>query len=194
MKVGITGGLGFVGTNFAREALQSGWVEEFVVLDNLTNPSGDFPGSVDGMQVLEGDIRSQADVDALCGAGIDVLVHLAGHTRVMDSIEDPMLNFQINVDGTVKLLESCRQKGVQKVVIASTGGAILGEVPPPIHEEIAAKPAAPYGASKLACEGYGWAYSQSFGMNVVSLRFSNLYGPFCRRKKSVVAAFSSTTI
>lgn len=184
--IAITGGLGFIGTNLVPE-LMAQLNAEVRILDNLTNPSGDL-GAMDGISVVEGDIRDPVMVDRVV-KGADAVVHLAAHTRVMDSIEDPALNFEINTIGTFNVLEAMRKNGVGRFVNASTGGAILGEVPPPIHEEIAAKPASPYGASKLAAEGYCWAYAQSYGISAASLRFSNIYGPHSRRKGSVVAAF-----
>ncbi|MDJ0514471.1 MAG: NAD-dependent epimerase/dehydratase family protein [Methyloceanibacter sp.] len=182
----VTGGLGFIGTSLVPK-LQSLYGAEIRILDNLSNPSGDLQAS-DGIEIVESDVR---DFSAVREAvrGVDAVVHLAAHTRVIDSIEDPHLNFDINTVGTFNVLEAMRQEGVPSLVNASTGGAILGEVPPPINEEIAAKPASPYGASKLAAEGYCWAYAQSYGLKAASLRFSNIYGPHSRQKSSVVAAF-----
>jgi UDP-glucose 4-epimerase len=86
-------------------------------------------------------------------------------------------------------LLAARDAGVGRVVMASTGGAILGDVEPPVHEGMIPQPAAPYGASKLACEGYGHAFAGSYGMQVTALRFSNVYGPRSYRKGSAVAHF-----
>ncbi len=186
MKISVTGGLGFIGTTLVtklREELDA----EVVILDNLSNPSGDLEIG-DRVSHLNGDIR---DPDAIKDAleGSDAVVHLAAHTRVIESIEDPRINFDINVVGTFNILETMRSSGIQRFVGASTGGAILGEAEPPISEEMPAKPASPYGASKLAGEGYCWAYAQSYGLKAASLRFSNIYGPHSRHKSSVVAAF-----
>lgn len=183
--IGVTGGLGFIGTNLIPE-LQSQLGCEIRVLDNLTNPSGDLDTSK--IELQEGDIRDRNKVRDFV-KGLDAVVHLAAHTRVIDSISEPEFNFECNVIGTFNILEEMRIEGVPRFVNASTGGAILGEVPPPITEDIAAKPASPYGASKLAVEGYCWAYAQSYGLAASSLRFSNIYGPFSKNKSSVVAAF-----
>lgn len=185
-RIALTGGLGFIGTNLVPR-LRDEFGADIRILDNLSNPSGDLEIG-DGIELLEGDIRDRAAVDRLVG-GADAVIHLAAHTRVVESVEDPVGNYEINVQGTFNVLEAMRQSGCGTIVYASTGGAILGEVPPPIHEEIAAKPASPYGASKLMGEGYCWAYAQSYGFHALSLRFSNIYGPHCRRKDSVVAAF-----
>ncbi len=186
MTIAITGGLGFIGTNLISR-LRSSFGGNFKVLDNMTNPSGDFEMS-DDIELIEGDIRDIDSVNRLV-EGADAVIHLAAHTRVIDSINDPALNFEINTIGTFNILEAMRKNAVKSFVGASTGGAILGEVPPPINEEIAAKPASPYGASKLAGEGYCWAYAQSYGIKATCLRFSNIYGPYSRNKASVVAAF-----
>ena len=182
----ITGGMGFVGTNLipllkARENCH------ITILDNMTNPSGDLELTED-IHLVEGDIRDRDVVNEVV-RGKDVVIHLAAHTRVIDSIEDPETNFEINTRGTFNVLDAMRLHGVESIVNASTGGAILGEVKPPVNEDIPPQPAAPYGASKLAAEGYCSAYSQSYGIKAVSLRFSNLYGPYSRNKGSVVAAF-----
>ena len=91
--------------------------------------------------------------------------------------------------GSFKLLNAMREQGVSRLVCASTGGAILGEVPPPVHEGMVPAPASPYGASKLMLEAYCSAFSQSFAMSCLALRFSNVYGPHSYHKGSVVAAF-----
>ena len=186
MTIAITGGLGFIGTNLIG-ALREEFGGDFRILDNLSNPSGDLE-ITDDIELIEGDICDANSVNQLV-EGADAVIHLAAHTRVIESVTDPVLNFKVNTIGTFNVLEAMRNNSVNIFVGASTGGAILGEVPPPINEEIAAKPASPYGASKLAAEGYCWAYAQSYGIKATSLRFSNIYGPFSRNKASVVAAF-----
>ena len=108
---------------------------------------------------------------------VNAVIHLAAHTRVVESIEDPENNFRTNVIGTYNLLAACRKHGIRDIINASTGGAILGEAPPPINEDMVARPMAPYGASKLSAEGYCSAFNHSYNMNATSLRFSNVYGP-----------------
>jgi UDP-glucose 4-epimerase len=135
------------------------------------------------------DIRDPAAVDAAL-RDVDVVVHLAAQTRVMDSIADPLAGFDVNVRGTLTLLEAVRRgPGARRFILASTGGAILGDATPPVHEDMPARPLSPYGASKLACEGYCAAYFGAYGVPTVALRFSNVYGPGSYRKGSVVAAF-----
>lgn len=186
-KILITGGCGFVGTNLVRRIEErSGSVAQLVVLDNETMGTADDLPS--GVQFVRGDVR---DISTIAGAasGSDTIVHLAAHTGVIDSIEDPSLDFEVNARGTFNVLLAARDAGVRRVVLASTGGAILGDVPPPVHEDMVPKPQSPYGASKLAAEGYAQAFEGSYGLQVTVLRFSNVYGPHSHRKGSAVAHF-----
>lgn len=193
----ITGGCGFLGTSIIEHARKSGAGETFVVLDNLSVGTRDDlaevctvtddPGVSGAVRLLVGDI---VDPDACREAcrGIDVVVHLAANTGVAPSVENPRADMTANVVGTFNMLEAARMNGVKRFVFASSG-APIGEVEPPIHEEKAPRPVSPYGASKLAGEGYCSAYHRTFGLKTVSLRFGNVYGPRSRHKNSVVAKF-----
>ena len=184
-QVLITGGAGFIGRHLATHLTDHGLA--VTVLDNES--LGDRRHlDLDRVRFVAGDLRSPDDLRTAL-AGQDAVVHLAADTRVMDSIEDPTHNFDNNVVGTFNLLNACRELGVSRVVAASTGGAILGEVEPPVHEEMAPMPTSPYGASKLMLEGYLSAYASSYGLSSCALRFSNIYGPRSFHKGSVVAAF-----
>ena len=184
-RILITGGAGFIGRHLASHLTDHEL--SVTVLDNES--LGDRRHlDLDRVRFVAGDLRSPSDLlQALDGQ--DAVVHLAADTRVMDSIEDPTHNFDNNVVGTFNLLNACRELGVGRVVAASTGGAILGEVDPPVHEEMAPMPTSPYGASKLMLEGYLSAYASSYGLSSCALRFSNIYGPRSFHKGSVVAAF-----
>ncbi len=184
-RVLVTGGAGFVGVNLVRHLSSLGRYD-VVVFDNET--SGDRQHLPESATFLSGDLRDMNNVERAVD-GIDAIVHLAADTRVMDSIEDPRHNFENNVLGSFNLLEAARKSGVGRVIAASTGGAILGDVEPPVHEEMVANPSAPYGASKLCLEAYLSAYSGSYGFSCAALRFSNLYGPRSFHKGSVVAHF-----
>jgi UDP-glucose 4-epimerase len=120
--------------------------------------------------------------------GVDVIVHLAANAGVDPSVEDPRSDCLVNVVGTVNYLEAARLNSVRRFVFASSG-APVGECQPPIHEEVVPHPVSPYGASKLSGEGYCSAYYRTFGVQTVALRLGNVYGPFSRRKNSVVAKF-----
>ena len=181
----VTGGCGFVGVNLLRRLAARNIPVR--VLDSLVGGRREDIAGL-GAELVVGDIRDPETVGRAL-AGIDVVVHLAAHTRVIDSIEDPWLNFDVNARGTLTLLEAARRSGVRRFILASTGGAILGEAEPPVHEDMPPRPLSPYGASKLACEGYCSAYLGSYGLETVALRFSNVYGPYSYQKGSVVAAF-----
>jgi UDP-glucose 4-epimerase len=185
-KILITGGAGFIGRHLA-DHLASRDDFAVTVIDNES--LGDRKHlDLDRIRFIEGDLRSRDDLRTAL-ADQDAVVHLAADTRVMDSIENPQNNFDNNVIGTFNLLELCRELGIGRVVAASTGGAILGDVEPPVHEEMAPQPTSPYGASKLMLEGYLSAYSGSFDVRGCALRFSNIYGPRSFHKGSVVAHF-----
>lgn len=187
MNILITGGCGFVGTNLVSR-LEGMGGRRIRVFDNERLGKREHLGADFEGEFIKGDIRDREAVDKALD-GMDAVVHLAADTRVMDSIEDPAFNFEVNVLGTMNILEGMRAKGVKRLVNASTGGAIIGEADPPVHEGMPANPLSPYGASKLAVEGYCSAYAASYGLEIASLRFSNLYGPRSFHKGSVVAAF-----
>lgn len=185
-KLLITGGAGFVGRHLA-DYLAGLGTYQVTVFDNES--LGDRSHlDLDKVRFVLGDLRDADQVRAAL-EGQDAVVHLAADTRVMDSIADPAHNFDNNVIGTFNLLQACREHGVGRVVAASTGGAIMGEVPPPVHEDMSPRPTSPYGASKLMMEGYLSAFSESYGVSGCALRFSNIYGPRSFHKGSVVAHF-----
>lgn len=186
MKILITGGAGFIGSNLVWHLSATGKYE-ISVIDNLSAGLKEIC-LPEGVKFHHGDFTDkQMIIKALRGQ--EAVVHLAALPGVIDSINNPIPSFRVNVEGSFQLLECARSEGVKRFVNASTGGAILGDVAPPISEVMAPSPLSPYGATKLAVEGYCSAYSGSFGLSCVSLRFSNIYGPFSPHKKSVVASF-----
>lgn len=185
-KVLITGGCGFIGSNLIDYLVRSGGYE-IKVIDNLSmgtrkSVSG-FDIDLIGSDILDETSLKHALYD------VDAVIHLAAHTRVIESINDPAINFRTNVIGTYNLLMACKEQGIPNIINASTGGAILGEAPPPINEDMVARPMSPYGASKLSTEAYCSAFNHSYGMKATCLRFSNVYGPRSYHKGSVVAHF-----
>ena len=185
-RILITGGAGFIGSNLVKHLSALGDFH-ITILDNET--VGKLADIAEpNIKCIHGDIR---DTAALEGALVDIetVVHLAADTGVIQSTVDPETNFQINAFGTFQLLNSARKTGVKRILNASTGGAILGDVIPPAHEGIVPQPMSAYGASKLAAEGYCSAFAGSYGLATASLRFSNIYGPGSFHKGSVVATF-----
>ena len=181
----VTGGAGFIGANLVRHLLSSG--VRIRVMDNLsTGRRRDLTGLP--VEFLEGDIRDAAAVRQAV-QGVQEVIHLAAHTNVVESVKSPELNLEINVKGTFNLLQAAVDQGVARFVFASTGGAIFGNVTPPVHEDMAPRPISPYGAGKLAGEGYCAALWGANGLPTICLRFSNIYGPFSYHKGSVIAKF-----
>jgi UDP-glucose 4-epimerase len=181
----ITGGLGFIGTNLVRRLAVSGG--QIRVLDNLSS------GNIDDLrgwpvEIIIGDIRDEGVVARVVSSA-DVVIHLAAHTDVVESLAVPRFSMEVNVTGLFNLLQASQRHGVERFIFASTGGAILGDREPPVHEEMAPRPISPYGASKLAGEGYCSAFLGSYGLKTISLRFANIYGPFSYHKGSVIAQF-----
>jgi UDP-glucose 4-epimerase len=185
MRILITGGCGFIGQNLIRRSQARGHAVR--VLDDLSTGYAEDLRGLD-VELMVGSILDRERLrDA--AAGVDAIVHLAAHTRVIESLQDPWKNFEINAAGTLAVLSSAAEARVKRMVFASTGGAILGDQEPPVHEEMVPRPLSPYGASKLAGEAYCSAYAGSYDVNTVCLRFSNVYGPYSYRKGSVVAHF-----
>jgi UDP-glucose 4-epimerase len=186
MRILITGGCGFVGANLV--ARLSGQKDVTLrVFDNESLGKREHLGGL-ACDFVRGDLRDRAALDQAL-VDMDAVVHLAADTRVIDSIANPVFNLDVNVIGTVNLLEAMRARGIKRLVSASTGGAIIGKAEGPVHEKMVPSPLSPYGASKLAVEGYCSAYSECYGLRALSLRFSNVYGPRSFHKGSVVAAF-----
>lgn len=205
----VTGGCGFIGTNLIRFLLEKNHSPKIRVLDNLSagsrqdlasvcdfievvpsdlSPQGSMLNTQSSkVELVVGDIRND-EICLSCCAGVDVIIHLAANTGVPQSIENPRSDLEVNVCGTFNMLEAARQSGVGKFIFASSG-APLGEVTPPIHEEVTPHPISPYGASKLAGEAYCSVYFKTYGIKTVALRFGNVYGPYSKHKSSVVAKF-----
>lgn len=179
----VTGGCGFIGSNLVDKLLDIDY--RVRVLDNLSaGKKGNIPSDVD---LIVGDIRDEELIsEVLCG--INTVVHLAAHTNVIESIQQPKLDFDINVIGTFNLLNKSVENDVRKFIFASSNAAV-GEQEPPISEKALPAPLSPYGASKLSSEALCSAFSGSYGISTVSLRFANAYGPGSSHKESVVAKF-----
>jgi UDP-sulfoquinovose synthase len=198
----ITGGCGFIGLNLVRELLRRPDTSIRIV-DNLSIGSRvrlericAFEARVgekvrktppERVELVVGDVLDQRLIHGVT-ADVDVFVHLAANTGVALSISDPQADCLNNVMGTLNCLEACRHHGTKRFVFASSGASI-GSSQPPLHEELAAHPTSPYGASKLAGEAYCSAYKHSFGIDTVALRFGNCYGPLSSHKNSVIAKF-----
>jgi UDP-glucose 4-epimerase len=182
-RVLVTGGAGFVGANLVRRLTGDHAVR---VLDSgVAGSTNVLPA---GVELVPADIR---DGDAVADAldGVTAVVHLAAAGNVVESVADPWANFDVNVRGSLQVLDAARAAGVERIVVASTGGALMGNAPGPVDETSVPRPLSPYGASKAAVEAYCHAYAGSYGLRSIILRFANLYGPLSAHKKGVVNAF-----
>ena len=170
MRALVTGGAGFIGSHVADALLARG--DEVTILDDLSD--GRRENLPDGARFVEGDIRDPAA--AFAEAQPEVVFHLAAQKDVRVSVERPDFDADVNVVGTIRVIEAAREHGAQ-VVFSSTGGAIYGECEEPAPEDKAREPLAPYGTSKLAGEEYLAMYNRLYGAHHVSLRYGNVYGP-----------------
>lgn len=180
----VTGGAGFIGSHIVRALLEQG---EFVrVLDNFSSGRRENLAGLD-VDVLEGDLRDAGSV-ARAVDGIDVVFHEAAFVSVPLSMEDPLACFEINQRGTEMLLESSRKAGVERVVLASSAAVYGDSEAQPLDETAALRPLSPYAVSKRVDELYAWLYTHSFGLDVVALRYFNVYGPRQRPDSMYAAA------
>lgn len=198
----ITGGAGFVGINLTRYLIERTG-HKITVLDNLSAGNFDLLKEVVEAGGKEMEYRFTPDPAAVCFLKMDILqrekidralegqqgiVHLAAQTGVIPSLQNPKKDAEINITGTLNLLEAAARNHIEAFVFASSA-APLGEQEPPMDETKIPHPLSPYGASKLAAEAYCSAYYASFGLSTTVLRFSNVYGPYSFHKGSVIAHF-----
>jgi UDP-glucose 4-epimerase len=179
MRAFVTGGAGFIGSNLVDALVERG--DEVAVLDDLSTGRGEnLAQAVSRGAVLhEGDIRDGTRVAELVAAAApDVVFHLAAQIDVRRAVADPGFDADVNVGGTINVLEAARRANVARVVNTSTGGAIYGDAAAiPTAEDTVPAPLAPYGQSKHAAEGYCALYGRLHGVSSVSLRYANVYGP-----------------
>lgn len=188
-KLLVTGGRGFVGTNLVGKLTPDYALRVYDSLER-SSPTG-WP--INGVDVVVGDVRN--DIDILNAMhGMSHVVHLAAYGSVVESISNPISNFESNVRGTFNVLKASVEAGVKRFIFASTGGALIGDACPPVDEHSVPKPISPYGASKLCGEGYCHAFAKSYGLEAVSLRFGNVYGPHSAHKNGAITLFIKAII
>jgi nucleoside-diphosphate-sugar epimerase len=175
MRVVVTGGAGFIGSNLVDALLERG--DDIVVLDNFSSGRrervDDFGNRV---RVVEGDLRSYERVHAAVRSA-DIVFHQGALPSIPRSIQDPLTTDAVNVEGTLNVLLAARDEGVQRVVFASSS-SIYGDAPGlPRRETQVPAPIAPYAVSKLAAEAYCRAFWRAYGLETVSLRYFNVFGP-----------------
>ena len=174
-RVLVTGGAGFIGLHTVRRLL----AERFTVMvvDDLRHTCGEpLPPEV---ELEAADLNNPATAQAVARFRPDAILHLAAQGGVSRSVRDPAGDALVNVLGTVALLKASADAGCRRFVFASSGGAIYGHAPRlPTPERTTPRPLSPYGAAKLAAEGYLGMFARTFGLRTLALRYSNVYGPF----------------
>lgn len=183
MKVLVTGSAGFIASSLLPKLRASG--HEVIGVDSLISETVNHQLYTNDFEHHLFDINDTHRLSTLM-EGCDLAVHLAAKGNVIESINQPLSNFHSNVTSTMSLLEAMRTSGCKRIVFASTGGALMGNTPPPVDESTLPRPISPYGASKLACEAYLSAYAESYGFSSTILRFGNVYGPYSSHKVGVI--------
>jgi UDP-glucose 4-epimerase len=175
MRVVVTGGAGFVGSHVCAALISRAEIAEVVVIDDLsTGRAANVSGC--GSTLVVGSVLDSALLDRVI-PGADAVVHLAAAASVPGSLSDPVRCNQVNVGGTVRVLEAARRAGCRHVVLASSS-AVYGDGTAAVKDEqTPAEPVTPYAVSKLAAEWYAAAYARCFDMHVLVLRLFNAYGP-----------------
>ena len=171
MRAIVTGGAGFIGSHVVDALVARG--DEVAVVDSLVHGSKDNVNA--GAQLHVRDIREPLD-DLFDAVRPEAVFHLAAQADVRVSVANPVEDADVNVVGTIRILEGARRHGAQ-VVFSSTGGAIYGECEEPAREDAATEPLSPYGTSKLAAEEYLRSYNRLYDTRHISLRYGNVYGP-----------------
>ena len=172
----VTGGAGFIGSHITEELIRRG--EDVVILDNMysgrqvnleANPKAVF---------VEGSIMDTEVLDSICTEyNIEGIFHLAAVASVQKSIENPALVHEVNVTGTLNVLEAARKHGVSKVVLSASAAAYGDNPVFPKREDMLPEPLSPYAVSKIASEMYCKTYAELYNMQTISLRYFNVFGP-----------------
>jgi len=174
MKILITGGAGFIGSHVADAYIKEG--HDVVIIDNLVTGQIEFVNQK--AKFYKFDIRSRETYDLIMDEKFDVINHHAAQIDVRKSTEDPKYDAEVNILGSINILEASNKSGVKRFIFISTGGAIYGEQDYfPADEEHPTRPISPYGIGKLTVEKYLYYYNQVFKLDYVVLRYANVYGP-----------------
>ena len=180
----VTGGAGFIGSTLTRLLIERGYAVR--VYDDLSSGSRDHLAGLD-LELVTGDVRDLDSLQRAC-AGADTMFHLAAGAGVVDSIENPIENFDLNARGTLLALWAAKQAGVGRFVFSSSN-APLGDNAYPASEDKPLAPLSPYGAGKATGEAYCSAFFGAYGFEAVAVRFSNAYGQRSARKSNVIPLF-----
>jgi UDP-glucose 4-epimerase len=175
MKALVTGGGGFIGSNVVRALLERG--DDVRVLDNFSTGSrANLAGLESDVQLVEGDLRSYERVHAAV-RGVEVVFHQGALPSVPRSVQDPLTTTAVNIEGTLNVLLAARDEGVRRIVNASSSSVYGNAGALPRVETQAPDPISPYAVAKLAAERFCTSFSRVYGMEIVSLRYFNVFGP-----------------
>ncbi len=174
MEILITGGAGFIGSHILAQ-LQGRRDMDVVVFDNLSSGSKEHVPA--GMELVEGDVCDEAAVDALfADHHFDAVIHLAAQTMVPTSVEQPVLDCRINLEGVLHVLEACRIHGTGHILFSSSAAVYGDNLHIPLKETERLVPTSPYGITKMTTEHYLRVYHELYGMDATVFRFANVYG------------------
>lgn len=174
MEILITGGAGFIGSHILAQ-LQGRRDMDVVVFDNLSSGSKEHVPA--GMELVEGDVCDEAAVDALfADHHFDAVVHLAAQTMVPTSVEQPVLDCRINLEGVLHVLEACRIHDTGHILFSSSAAVYGDNFHIPLKETERLVPTSPYGITKMTTEHYLRVYHELYGMDATVFRFANVYG------------------
>lgn len=175
MRALVTGGAGFIGSHIAHRLLAAG--HRVIVLDDFSTGSRANLAAIGGdVEVVEGDVRDAPTVER-CAAGCEVVFHEAAIVSVPYSVEHPQHSHDVNIQGTLNVLQASRKAGVRRVVFASSAAVYGEDKTLPKHEGMLPAPVSPYGVEKLTSEHYLATWSKLFGVETVALRYFNVFGP-----------------
>ena len=174
MKVLITGGAGFIGSNVAEGLLAKN--HEVVIVDDLSNGKKEnIPADA---KFYRKDIRDKEVFEIFKDENPDIVIHNAAQLSVRVSVEDPVFDADINIMGGLNVINACSILKVKKIIFASSGGTVYGEQEYfPADEKHPTMPVSPYGVAKLTTENYLYYFYKTFGLEYISLRYGNIYGP-----------------
>ncbi len=174
MRILVTGGAGFIGSHVVDAYVGQG--HEVIVVDDLSSGKKEYVHPK--VRFVQGDICDITTEELFAQERPQVLNHHAAQASVARSVEDPTFDASINIMGVINLLKCCVRYGVEKVIFASTGGALYGEPETlPVSEDHPVTPKSPYGVSKYSGENYVRCYSEIYGISYAILRYANVYGP-----------------
>jgi len=175
MKILVTGGAGFIGSNIVDALIEK--KHKVVIVDNLA--TGNMKNVNKKAKFYKVSVTDFKKIEAIFKKEkFDVVIHHAAQLDVRKSVADPSFDADVNIKGTINILESCKRTKVKKIIFASSGGTIYGECSSKAPDEKAfANPLSPYGVAKLSVEHYIKCYSALYGLKYTVLRYANVYGP-----------------